>query len=139
MAAQAGLSCAELDEPPPSFRIKTRMHSHTRVYTHTHLEKIRFKRLRSSFPHSEASVEYLLRVTNLPTTDMLFNKWKEGRRHTKPQPTTKVPKRDGETSQLSSVQGVLAKTHPKLISLSLLWSAGRWGNGEGRGKVMGGR
>lgn len=75
-------------------------------------------------------MEYLLRVTKLPTTDMLFNKWKEGAGTQNP--NQQVPKRDGETSQLSSVQGVPAKTHPKLISLSLLWSAGRWGN-EGGG------
>lgn len=39
---------------------------------------LNLKKLTSSSPHSEASVEYLLRVTKLPTADMLFNKWKEG-------------------------------------------------------------
>lgn len=60
----------------------------------------------------------------------------EGRHRDRNQQTTKVPKRDGETSQLSSVQGVLA-AHPKLISLSLLWSAGQWGNKEGEWKSDG--
>lgn len=56
---------------------------------------------------------------------MLFNKWKEGTgTRTNKQP--KFPKRDGETSQLSSVQGAPA-ARPKLISLALLWSAGQWG------------
>lgn len=54
----------------------------------------------------------------------------------KNQQTTKVPKRDGETSQLSSVQGVPA-ARPKLISLALLWSAGQWGNKEGEWKSDG--
>lgn len=80
-------------------------------------------------------MEYLLRLTKLPTTDMLFNKWK-GRHRDKNQQTSKVPERDGETSQLSSVHGVPA-ARPKLISPALLWSAD---SGEiregGSGKVM---
>lgn len=52
--------------------------------------------------------------------------------------TTKVPERDGESSQLSSVQGARA-AHPKLISLPLLWSAGRWRRKSGSGIVMEGR
>lgn len=103
------------------------MHSHARVYTHTHLEKIRFRRLHSSFPHSEASVEYLLRVTKLPTTDMLFNKWKEGTS------TNNQSSKEGRRDKPAVIgpRGA-SKAHPKLISLSLLWSARWWRNEEGR-------
>lgn len=134
MAARAGLSWAELDRPPPGFRIKTCMHSRARVYAHTHLAKIRFGRLRSSFPHSEASVEYLLRVTKLPTTDMLFNKWREGAGTENP--TNNRSSKDGWGDKPAVIgPGGSSKTHPKLISLSLLWSEGRSGvcGGGGRG------
>lgn len=57
-----------------SCRAETCMH----LEIHTHLEEIKFKRLACSFLHSEASVEYLLHLTKLPATDMLFNKWREG-------------------------------------------------------------
>lgn len=83
-------------------------------------------------------MEYLLRLTKLPTTDMLFNKWKEstGTKQQQKKERKQSSKRDGETSQLSSVQGVPA-AHPKLIRLALLWSAGRWGNKEGEWKSDG--
>lgn len=62
---------------------------------------------------------------------MLFNKWKEGTKKKKKQQTSEVPKRDWGDKPAVIGPGGSSKAHPKLISLSLLWSAGRWGNGEG--------
>lgn len=72
-----------------------------------------------------------------PLTCYLINERKAEEQKKNSQQTTKVPKRDGETSQLSSVQGAPAAC-PKLIRSALLWSAGRWGwwGGGGGGKVM---
>lgn len=79
-------------------------------------------------------MEYLLCVTKLPTTDMLFNKWKEGAR-TKKNPTSKQSSKEGWGDKPAVIgPGGSSKAHPKLIRLSLLWSAGRWGNEEGRAK-----
>lgn len=74
-------------------------------------------------------MEYLLRLTKLPTTDMLFNKWKEGT-GTK---TNKQPKflRGMERQASCHRSRGFPGAHPKLISLALLWSAGQWGNKEG--------
>lgn len=68
-------------------------------------------------------MEYLLRVTKLPTTDMLFNKWKEGAGTKKP--TNNRSSKEGRGDKPAVIgPGGSSKAHPKLISLSLLWSAG---------------
>lgn len=129
MAVWAGLSCVSFY---PSFRIKTCMHSHARMYTHTHLEKIRFRRLHLPFPtwRPRWNIYYAWQSCR-PLTCYLIN----GRKAQAQKNPNNRSSKEGRGDKPAVISpGGSSKAHPKLISLSLLWSAGRWGNKEGRAK-----